>query len=339
MTMSSINHDSKPPLQLSPRAQLPSTQPRPPQLPHSTTAPTTTTDLYNFNIDNQPIASSSTSHHHHRETSSSTHTSSTPSSNGYTNEIEDDYYPPPSTAPTTPDLTTLPNPPRTWRPTPRVPSHIARRHRATQPRDRSVDSSMPDRGDGARNRWLSEDEGVGEGIVGSITRRRRRASRDEFNSIGPSSHNVSTSTVPPPTQPGSSSQSGVIPKPRLKSRSPRPIVRRAMSQEVSVSRVHSPQSADRVDITNLTSGVGGEPPRIHDIVPAPSVTAVRVATMGDRRHSGGSGWDRREHDTLEDEQSVVGSRPGSRQSIHQELRKTRDKQRELLQKLRKILGW
>lgn len=330
--MSSINHDSKPPLSItSQSSQAPLSQPKPQQL--HTTSPTA--DLYN--IDQQPVASSSTSHLHRRQASSSTRTSSTRSSNDYSNEIEGSYYPPPSTAPTTPDLNTLAQP-RHWRPTPRVPPHIARRHRATQPRDRSADSIMVDRGDGERNRWLSEDEGTGEGIVGGISRRRRRTSGDELASTG--NHGVQDlASVPLPMQPGSSSRPAGIAKPRLKSRSPRPTVRRAMSHEVAIPRSSSQQIEDRVDVTNLTSGVGGEPPRIQDIIPAPSSVAVRVGKMGDRDESGGSGWDRREKDSAEDGLSGIGSRPGSRQSIHEELKKTREKQREVLDKLRKILAW
>jgi len=68
----------------------------------------------------------------------------------------------PSTAPTSPSgFNTSMH--RTWRPTSNVPLAVANRHRSAATADREE-----------RNRWLSEDEGLGASSSGTTRRRRRR---------------------------------------------------------------------------------------------------------------------------------------------------------------------
>ncbi|WVF71748.1 hypothetical protein IAT40_006556 [Kwoniella sp. CBS 6097] len=190
-------------------------------------------------------------------------------------------YPTPdlSTAPTTPSASTPIPTQRTWRPTPNVPRHVHQRHRRVAS---GADES---------NRWLSEDEGLGsDAISGSYTRRRRRRStmeRDQNgfggddNGGGPSSGSSRSGG----TASGKirSTEDAIEMIARAKSPSSSPTVRprpsraRSFESSTATSGPHgsSTSSQEQRHIPQY-SGMGASPPRIDQLVPPPSAAEARV---------------------------------------------------------------
>lgn len=298
-----------------------------------------------------------------RRISSSSDPSHRSSSSSSANQSAD-----PSTAPTSPSgFNTSIH--RTWRPTSSVPLAVANRHRSAATADREE-----------RNRWLSEDEGLG-GASGSSTtrtrRRRRRSSRedddrgnddddhhDHGSDVDDDRHGgggvgvVSAATAGP--GPSTSQTRLAHEKAALLSTSSskplRPKPRRVKSFEPSrSSSLVRSTPIGAADVTaEQSSGVGANPPRIQDIVPGPA-PPPRLVGLG---LASGVGADRSEHQDhsllgITTANSMLGSVPdfaqgrggdgiggfGVPSAPSKPIQSAKQQQLDMLQKLKRVLGW
>ncbi|ORY23132.1 hypothetical protein BCR39DRAFT_364147 [Naematelia encephala] len=223
----------------------------------------------------------------------------------------------PSTAPTTPAL----DAPRTWRPTSNVPLYMSQR------RARHVAGDE----DEERNRWLSDGEGL-DGVARSIGRRSRRAhgrDRDRPSySPGPSQGPASGAETPPQAK---------ARQPTQLNKMARPANRRSRSFEPSAAGPSTVQASEP------DSSMYAAPPRIEDLVPS-AVVGLGVTTGG-----ASSGIEHfKESGNVPDfvaghggdgigGVSLPSSRPSAEFSATEP--QPREAQRELVQKLRRVLGW
>ena len=257
---------------------------------------------------------------HSPDPSLSTHRSSTSSSSNF----------PPSTTATTPP--TSPGLHRNWRPTPNVPLVFTNRRAGVDDED--------------RNRWLSEDEGLGSSST--IGRRRRRSSH---------SHRRGNDTLSPPPLPTHQRKPLTVTVAESSKRSIRPMIPRQHSHD-SIARSSNPPVI--VPDPGASLGVAAGPPRIRDLLPGPGnpVMGVMLASTAGSAGSSNpaapsvtsedsqtgpapSGNDRtgRSVDRGDGRSSKAPSASGSSGRDESGDEDGRDRDRELLQKLRRILSW
>lgn len=269
----------------------------------------------------------------------------------------------PSTAPTTPIIETRQ---RYWRPTPNVPQHFQDRHR----------SQIAPMGE-ERNRWLSEDEGVGGSSAGPsrVTGRRRRGDRDSrssaFHPGGGSGGGAGVSGGAGGSDGGGGiSQIAAGPSRSFSTRTKH--VHRGTKPAVDMMR--AAKAARRPDMRRAHSvehslpdesrseAVGANPPSIRDLLGPP--TSPRAVTHGLGIASGQSFTTHLSADDRASSANTAGpSRPSSRtdnappypteaegesrgtdqsdrgRDEQAEFEERRAKHKELLEKLRRILGW
>lgn len=232
--------------------------------------------------------------------------SSSDSKNGSSSSSSANRSADPSTAPTSPSgFNTSMH--RTWRPTANVPLAVAHRYRSAATADREE-----------RNRWLSEDEGLGASSSGTTRRRRRRrrsSREDEDNDDrgNDDDHHDHGSDVdddrhggggvgvisPASAGPGPSTsqtrlaqeKAGLLSTPSSKPLRPKPRRVKSFEPSRSSSLVRSiPIGAADVTVEQA-SGVGANPPRIQDIMPGPA-PPPRLVGLG---LASGVSADRSEH--------------------------------------------
>ena len=268
--------------------------------------------------------------------------------------------PPPPSPPTflSPPASPSPSssePRRTWRPTSNVPLTLSQRHRARQ--------FSPVRGDDEdRNRWLAEDEGL-DGVarsIGTTRRRRRRFSLTNHGDGGSEDGGGDDNSPDPPDPPdlggsgpstltttsGSTDPALGMARNADHKTFHRPISRSARSVEHSSNPPArpTPSQIGAVDIN-----FGAHPPRIADIIPVPSSPAREVRPMhgSTQTREGATGITSMNRDTVPDYASGRGgdgvsgvNMPVAGSSVDiEETDRRRDEQLEMLNKLRRILGW
>lgn len=253
-----------------------------------------------------------------------------------------------STAPSTPQI----SPQRFWRPTTNLPFHVSQRHQV-----RRVTS---DGAEEEHNRWLSEDEGL-EGVARSIGRRRRRRSSSRSRGSGDEDHRSGRGSPGPSAAARSRGSSATKESPiqsaiaaigrSKRTAASRPTARRARSFDAPVPGAGPPAAV------YFDTLVGSAPPSIQDIIPPPSAgvqvvglglsnvlpdieiqtpvtvmnaTAAPVITDVVPDFSVGRGGDGI---------SGISLPMGSVADDPDEKLSRRDRQKEMLGKLRRILGW
>ena len=246
--------------------------------------------------------------------------SSTPSSEHFSS----------STLATTPSTLPHGHAQRTWRQTPNVPEHMQRRHHLS-----TISPITGQHED--RNRWLSEDEGTGPSSTAqTVNRRRRRNDHRDAHDRLPGVH--STAIIDRPKPPDRDKI--------VQSRLPRPA--RVLSPEPP--RVPSQPSASAS--TPVSGGIGGDPPRILDIVRPPSNVAQVFSTASTggeqpqidphraptQTSSSGPAAMRSQFGPPRGDRSVKDNPSGSDSEGSEGDRETSIR-RDLLQRLRRILSW
>ena len=229
---------------------------------------------------------------------------------------------------------------RPWRATTNVHPQIQNRHRAP-----GIASIFGDEEE--QNRWLSEDEGM-TGVGRLVGRRRRRRQ--------PSSEDLHDHDDPGPSQdPGGSPKATTATRPAKENRT-RPVVRRAHSFEPGPSNpIQRQVSLGADDVT-----IGALPPRIEDIVPtrlsparrvghvsATSTTSTGAQLEHADNHPRSSRSPRRPSRDLDSTPDFAAGRggdgiggvhlPTSPGDAFRNDRRTG--QREMVEKLRRVLGW